>query len=508
MNLERTTKSPGVAWVSNERITMKSTAVLVSKGPTPAAETFTLDDTTPPVRPAPPAPPKRPPGAALFPNGNFPQDPPADLDLAALELMASVRGLKLEAELLDAIGVVDGRLQAARQRFDNDNDGVSYVQTVQSLLRWHTALRERLHAVRAILDIDGTPIPELKLSDRSIWVGQSSIKPAIAKMIGQLRSELAPVLNEIDAIRAILADDSRYFGATTPPGNRVQDLVAAVLEPLKQLAGLGGAHFARSEVEPAITALRSFASWRVPVMRYPARGCQDLALDRLANLLRRKQELEGRIAELTLSASQASGIVADQITAAVKAAGGADKVVESILAAHIISGRLPRLSSFMAEVATEAARLLKNSDGTPRRRSTPEVIGDLASARAWPGSLVPMLVDFHATEGRRVKLVADQESLTFQGIDSGAAFESLQALEHEITGKIVDIRSRINGEQLRLAAAMLEEASSGDEPARAKLENLTSSAPGAFAKTFGPAIAAARLDKTILSELAAALAAK
>ncbi len=484
------------------------TLAIASRGTVPAAETFSQDEMTPPVRPPAPAPPKRPLGGSIFPGGNFPEHPPAELDQAALELMVSVRGERLEAEIVDAIGVVDSRLKAARARFDGNGDGVSYVQTrSQGLIRWHTVLRERLAAVRSILDIDGPPIPELKLSDRAIWVGQSSIKPQIAKMIGQLQGELRPVLAEVEGIRSTLASDDRYYAATMG-GNRVADLVAAVLEPLRQLAGLGEAHFSRSEVAPAIMALGDLARWRAPVMHYPPRGCQDLALDRLANLLKRKAALEGRIAELTLSASQASGIVADQITAAVKAAGGPDKVIESILAAMAMSGRLPRLSLLLKEVATEAARLLKNPDGTPRRRTSAEVIGDLAVARAWPGSIVPMLCDFHEIESKRLRLVDDQESLTFQGIDSGTAFENLQSLDHEITGRIVDIRSAINGEQLRLAAALLEEASSGDEPARAKLENLTIAAPGAFAKGFGPSVAAARLDRSILSELAAALAAE
>jgi hypothetical protein len=485
---------------------MKSTAVLVNKGTIPAGETFSQDDIAPP---APPAPPKRPAGAAIFPGGSFPEAPPADLDQAALELMASVRGPKLEVELVEAISVIDFRLRGARTRFEKDSDGVSYVQTVQALLRWHTALRERLAAVRDILDIDGAPIPEVKLSDQAIWVGRgASIKPQIAKMLAQARAELAPALNEIDAIRAILADDSRYFSATTPPGNRVQDLVAAVLEPLSKLAGLGEAHFSRSEVEPAITALRSLAGWRAPAMHYPARGCQDLALDRLANLLRRKSELESRITGLELNARQVSLTISDQISAAVKAAGGQEKVIESVLAAMTMSGRLPRLASFMAEVATEAARLLKNQDGTPRRRTTAEVISDLAVARAWPGSLVPMLVSFHEAESRQIRLAADREGLASQGIGSGTAFENLQSLETEVMGRIVDVRSAINGEQLRLAAALLEEASSGDEAPRQKLEELTSSVPHAFAKGFGAAIAAARFDRSVFSELAASLAAE
>ncbi len=493
----------------NERPNM-STTVITHRGPTPAGETFSQDEMTPPVRPPAPAPPKRPAGAACFPGGNFPEHPPADLDLAALELMASVRGPKLETELVEAIGVVDSRLKAARTRFDGDGDGVSYVQTVQSLLRWHTALRERLAAVRSILDIDGPEIPERKLSDSAIWLGQgTSIKPVIAKMIGQLRGELAPILSEIDGIRAILADDSRYFAATVPPGNRVQDMVAAVLEPLGKLVGLGKSHFARGDIAPAITAMGNLISWRpMPTMQYPARGPQCLLLDRLASALRRKADLEGRIAGLELNWREASRIVSDQIATAVKAAGGPDKVIESILAAMAMSGKLPRLSLLLKEAATEGARLIKNTDGTPRRRITAEVISDLAVARAWPGSIVPMLCDFHEIESKRLRLVDDQESLTFQGIDSGTAFENLQSLDHEITGKIVDVRSRINGEQLRLAAALLEEASSGDEPARAKLENLTISAPGAFPKSFGPAIQAARFDRSILSELAAALAAE
>ena len=416
-----------------------------------------------PVPPPVQAPPPPEPHESLFPRGNVSPVLPCTADDEAIALMLEARGDRMETELVAAIVWIDSRIRQTAKSVESGGSVASAVKLVSDLASRRNVYRARLDAVRAFLGRECDPEPSLVLPDLVRLLPDGDVKARLDAALRSARAELADVSAEISDIRALAGDDDAYRRAGTPPGNRFQELSAVALNAIRQITTME--HMISGVVlSPWTKAERELAAAQIPRLAHHERGPQDNLLERLSSLLSRKRSLDARIASLEGDSTATAKAVGAKVAQAITVAGGRRAAIGSIQAAELLSGKLP-------------------------------------------SSLAPLQAAAKRAEAERDKVAKDLEPLTAVGITAGPAVDDLTGLKAEADAKLKAAWKDLAEAHKAEAEQLIERALSGDETARAALERLATTFGRAFPSGFAEAIAAAKIERLALAELAAVVAA-
>ena len=179
---------------------------------------------------------------------------------------------------------------------------------------------------------------------------------------------------ELEALGQILADDDTYFANVQPPGNRGMELFTTFRTALDNVTQLAHRRMIdKIIVEGYLVAETNLKAGRmkVPSMPYPPRGPQDLAMDQISDLLKRKATLETALEAIDRDELAVVAVCVDRFKAAAKLGGGAPKLAERVSDAMAVSRLYPQPVTKLAsdldliqtehdQAETDAAALARN----------------------------------------------------------------------------------------------------------------------------------------------------
>lgn len=351
---------------------------------------------------------------ALIPGGNLPAIAPPSPDALALGVLVECRGDRVATELVDALAFIRGKLAALGQAVAGGDLGA--MTRLPELVSLHAAYLARYQAVSQLTGQSGELIAPVALAGLATHLTTHPSREGIAEAIALTRRALVGVETELAAVRRILADDDAYAAYVVEPHNLT------------------------------------------------SRGAQDTALDRLATLLATQRELTAKIERLESDQVAMTKVVAERVQAAVQAAGGMDRVVESVKAAILLAKRGPDV-----------------------------MLGQLRGAVA-------------AADAEHAALTRDLDALAGAGLADGPVASDIKTRLAEATTRLAEARQALGHAHGPSAHELVNGAMEGLETARKELEALTAAAGRVFATGFGQAIASAEFSRAALQELAQALA--
>jgi len=357
----------------------------------------------------------------------------------------------------DELAAVVGDLDADFARRLDQLDGLAQLRGALPLLTDLLARRSiysgRYESLHRVLGLAFSPLPDPPTIPELLFAGESYTQPAdlpriLSAQVSQAQRDLERAEAAVDQWAQTIGSDQHYAGMRA---YHVQEKTRYE-RAMDLLAGGPGLIVSERDAAARLLELRKeprpqFAAW-----------AQDICLAHLVTLVQSAREARARVAALKQDGSQATALPAAACAEAIKAAGGLRAVIEATIAADILCN--PGLSA--------------------EERALTAALGRAESSA---------------------------EALEGAGLKSGPALEDRLATAAAAKKALAAHQAGAKRARRERAERLVNDALAGSENAREQLEGLAARAPIAFAPGFLGAIQAARIDRIVLTRLAAELAA-
>lgn len=396
--------------------------------------------------------------------------PPPEADAECLALLGELRGPSAVKELDQAVASLDDALAghiAAVRRGDDPPRMLRYALDAAARRRIYIGRAAALRRVLKLKAVEyaGREVPDMIRVLASIDNGDHF--GVLAASMSKLEAERDRAEAELAGLKVLAADRySEAGGRGSYHGHRRQQLLQLAVPVRALLADVRhDPQLARTPPEPEELAADGVALVR-EIQRHansgpnPSAWPQDGLLLKLSAVLARRREAEARLAALGRDRAGAAAVVAGLVGKAVSAAGGRDAVASNVVVAQVLAGRFP------AELAERSGRLK---------------------------ALTAAVAEHGSAWSRLMETVGDHLN--------GPAADHLRKRRADAEAELSAARAEMADRQTHLARELVDQALTGDEPARRRIEELAALAPDAFPAGFGPAIASARFDLAAAAEL-------
>lgn len=392
---------------------------------------------------------------------------PPEADAEVLGLLAELRGESAVRELDQAAQILADVVAAQTVAVGSGDDRARRLATAMNAAARRRVYAARAVALRRLLKMKPAATAALEVPDVARILGSwGDHQYEISRTVEKLKTERDAAAKQLAALKAEAADESYEALGKRPPlwvGARRD------VETIKRIAADALAKFRGQQ--PAIEdriltlAVGDLLSVAKPTDLPSSRHWpQDGLIEKLAEVLARRRDAEGRLAALEGDRDASASTVSRIVGQAVADAGGRDEVVSRVVFAQHLAGKFPD------ELAQHVARVR---------------------------ALETDLADRESSWSRLALAIGDHLN--------GPAAVDLRTKRDAAAAAVKSARDELVRRQTDLADDLVDRAMIGDESARRRLEELSGLAAEAFPAGFGPAIAGARFDLAAAAELVATL---
>jgi hypothetical protein len=405
---------------------------------------------TPEAEPAPPPTPSGLPGHySVFFHGNTHEGSAPICRPESWRRAYDCAGPALVSWLADALRFADARLDEQIRGFPA-NDGIRIGDAIVWLDRWslnREHARERLADAAAYFKADVAIPPPLTLPRLfRYWEGASDFRGRIGHLLTVKQAELATVDAEMAGFQKQAARD--FLACTQPSGNRMQMFWQTINQTAAELFG------ERSGGSIVNQMTRNRGVIFDNTLRFGGRGALDVVGMEIDSWLARREKLLSEIEVLQCDHAEATKLVVEAVTHAIKQGGGRDLVVDHLHSALCV--------------------------GPP-----PEAPG---------------------IENEKHQCEATLEAKRMDGIaDTAPSVVGLRERLAQLAERWQEVWRNRSSVQKARAKQLVETALTGDESARAELQGIVAGHPSDFRPGLADALADARLDRVLMAGLAQSL---